>query len=293
MSYITVTDLKARRVAGVFDSKLKPVIFHIPWHWGERDYWWLYAENPEKYAWQIDPSGNLQVQIKDIWTTAHWIGADFGPEWISIMRLDGTMMQIAIANGRVIEKTWSMSNIRYEHSEHGPLRREWDAIAGRVQKITTTGVARLPEFTPEQLEELHALHDERYLAAAEKWSKTTEHVGHYKDVMFQIGEKLKEIGFDPPEHDFRRVPLVVPIYRNEEGAFWITDPEKTHSEHGRCECAKCDHDMEEWKSNDCCSCDNCMDNNNHWYGNGSDPEHCNFCAEYSEHLEKAENDYKE
>lgn len=291
MASINVNKLAAPNVPGVFDSNICSVNLCVPWTWEVHHYWWLYAEHPEALAWQI--SGDLlQVKIKDIWTTATWIGPDQA-EWITLRRSsDNIDLYVAILNGRVIERAWAMCDIHRSRSDYVGLEIQFKSITARVKKIPGQGSTKMPDFTDEQLDELHRLHDERYLEAAAMFaSEEGTNKRYYKSVMEQTAERLAEIGFKVPEHDFKRETQVVPIYRIDGvDAVFVTDPQKRHFEGKNCECAICYHNQDHYMDNDCCSCENCMDNLDHWGENGNDPEHCNFCAEFRKHLDEAYTD---
>lgn len=277
---IEVHKLSCPNVPGVFDSDIAKVMLDYPWYWDDRYYWWFYADSASDCEWRMQ-GNTLEYNVQGHWTIAEFIGGE-GPDWINLRRVrDYKDIELAILNGHTVGKTWCMADIPRDSIDWPPLRAERDRIRGAVSVHSGKGCANMPEFTPEQLEELRVKIGARYLAAAKNHAERMP--GDWRSVMAMHAARLKEINFDPPEHDFTREPLIVPVY-NYDGATFLSDPDVKHGGED-CECAKCAHEKEYYEDRFGCGCDNCMENDEHWYQFGCDPTHCNFCEDYQARLD--------
>ncbi len=280
MPHLQMFNHKIRRMDQPFDDTKNKIVLNLNWGWDEEWYWWWFADHPSELEWRCVGS-DIQVKIEGAWTDAIWLGSEKA-EWAGIMRTGTyTDAQIQILNGRVHDTCFAIWEMNELESAYGAYHAEYYRVM-TAENPDGRGCKNMPEFTSAQLETLREKISKRYLACAERWF--TKHDADAKSEMAYHAKRLAEIGFDPPEHGYVKAePLVVPVYHY-EGATFITDPEDTHNENSHCECAKCHHNQQDYEEDDSCDCDNCMDNLEHWHQNGRNPDHCNFCKEFAEHL---------
>jgi hypothetical protein len=279
MPHLQMFNHKIRRMDQPFDDTKAKIMISLAYEWSEKWYWWWFADHPNELAWRC-VGNDIQVKIEGNWTDAIWLGSE-SSEWVNIIRSDTyTDAYIQILDGRVHDTCfaiWEKSDIE---SNYGALNKEYFATVGKTHK--GRGCKNMPDFTKDQLETLRKKIGDRYLECAKRWFERNDVDAKY-EMEYHAG-RLAEIGFKPPEHNYTKPdPIVVPVYHY-EGATFITDPEETHNGDSACECAKCDHSQDAYEDEDSCSCDNCMDNLDHWTSNGRNPDHCNFCKEFAKHI---------
>jgi len=285
MQPITGVKLRVQGIDKPFDSDLDTIYFVPGPSWGYEYYWWFFAENPHAMEWRcLDKT--LQVKIEDNWTDADWLGAGRSTWEAMFSRTsDWWDAKIQITDGKITNAIFAIWD---RDSDAAGFVVDQD-LYRKVMSETKTGlgVKKMPDFTDEQLEKLRVKIGERYLQAAKMC--IVEGHGHFRHEMKYNADRLKEIGFDPPEHDFKpKGPIEVPVFRLPGvDAVFVTPFCDEDGDDYHCECAvHYAHDQEQYEDDNSCACDNCCDNDSHWATNGKNPEHCNFCAEHAEHLKK-------
>lgn len=263
------------------NSEVTRLVFAIPFTWlvAYRDHFDAMDLKPQEIHTMRLVGDVLEVETPEMgWQPMPFLGSA-SPDYLEIW-VDGDETSVFVVDGKIHScHDWQWNEKWYMDYRHREVQASWE----KTWAAACTACSRIvPELPP-------APTGFKALKRAEKKAKEEAE----KNARIAAGRAALErarailIGnSEPKKEEPETVEAKVDYPPN---LLWSPEAKKLYDEDAcgddeTCECFHHEHDEEAYDADNGCMCEVCMANHNHWYDHEENPDHCDFCKEYHQHL---------